>query len=185
MVRTFLGILLLSLTALVARAETPDATEIERLVKQLGDDDFDTRETATKRLKEIGEPALDALRKAATNDDAEVRRRAQEALAFIKKKFLAEQRSFTGHSGAVDCLAVSTDGKRVLTGSEDKTLRLWDADTGKCLRVFEGHTDRVLGAALSPDGQRVLTGGKANNVRLCHATAGEEVVKKADHTEAL
>src|SRR4051794_21979826 len=54
----------------------PSAAEVGRLIVQLGDDDFDTREAATARLKEIGEPALAALREALTSDDLEVRTRA-------------------------------------------------------------------------------------------------------------
>src|SRR5205807_2553512 len=53
-------------------------------------------------------------------------------------------------------VCVSADGKRLLTtGIHDSTLRLWDADTGKQLRVFAGHTNGVVGAALSLAGQRV------------------------------
>src|SRR5256885_8806748 len=50
------------------------------LVKQLGDDDFDKREGASKRLEEIGEPALDALVRAMTTNDLEARRRAEAIL---------------------------------------------------------------------------------------------------------
>ena len=55
----------------------PSTAEVARLVGQLGDDDFDTREAATARLKQIVEPALDALNKATTSDDLEVRDRAR------------------------------------------------------------------------------------------------------------
>jgi WD domain, G-beta repeat len=146
-------------------AAAPEA-EIARLVKQLGDDDFDKREEAAKRLKEIGEPALDALHKATTSADAEVRRRAEGLVAVIEKKLYTEQLRFTGHTDQVENVCVSADGKRVLTSSADKTLRLWDASTGKQLRRFEGHTDRIRGLALSPDGKRALSGSHDKTVRL-------------------
>ena len=47
---------------------------------------------------------------------------------------------------------------RVLTGSRDKTARLWDAATGNEIRAFKGHEHFVLSVAFSPDGARVLTG---------------------------
>src|SRR6266571_2059045 len=53
-------------------AVDPDDMEIVRLIKQLGSDKFKEREAASKRLAEIGEPALDALDKAATSNDLEV-----------------------------------------------------------------------------------------------------------------
>jgi WD40 repeat protein len=56
-------------------------------------------------------------------------------------------------------VCVSAEGKRLLTSSDDRTLRPWDAHTGEQLRVFEGHTASVNAAALSPDGKRVLSGG--------------------------
>ena len=46
----------------------------------------------------------------------------------------------------------------MLTGSLDKTARLWDAATGKELRAFKGHGSYVYSVAFSPDGKRVLTG---------------------------
>jgi hypothetical protein len=59
--------------------------EIEKLIQQLGSPRFAEREAATKRLEAIGEPAVDALRKAvASNPDAEIRRRASSLLAVRK-----------------------------------------------------------------------------------------------------
>src|SRR5262245_11709233 len=151
-------------------------TEVERLIKQLGSDEFDEREAATKRLQEIGDRALGALDKAATSADAEVRRRAE----YILDKLYPELR-LTGHTGAVWSVCVSVDGKRAVTSGADKTLRLWDGHTGKQLRVFEGHTDQVYGAALSPDGKRVLSVSMDKTVRLWDATTGKELQKMTSH----
>src|SRR5437763_14929515 len=108
--------LLVLVLPFVALAAPPEDTEIGRLLKQLGDDEFQKREEATTRLKEIGEPALDALRKALTSNDAEVRCRAEDIAAFIEKKLYSEQLRFTGHNtGGTWSVCVSADGKRVLT----------------------------------------------------------------------
>jgi hypothetical protein len=61
------------------------AEEIARLVRELGDDAFDVREAATKRLTEIGRPALAALREAAKSGEAEVSSRAARIVAAIEK----------------------------------------------------------------------------------------------------
>jgi WD40 repeat protein len=68
--------------------------------------------------------------------------------------------------GYVLGMALSTDGRRLLTGHEDKTVRLWDTTTGKELQRFEGHTDRVISVAFSHDGTRALSGGADGTVRL-------------------
>src|SRR6202035_3532181 len=82
----WIALLLLALLFVPVVAADPDDAEIARLVKQLGRDDFEKREDATTRLKEIGEPALDALHQAKTSNDVEVRRRAEEIVAVLENK---------------------------------------------------------------------------------------------------
>jgi WD40 repeat protein len=178
------ALLVLVLLSVPVVAADPDGAEIARLVKQLGDDEFEKRGEATTRLKEIGEPALDALHQAKTSNDAEVRRRAEDIFAVIEHKVYGDQLCLTGHAGTVWKVSLSADGKLLLTSGTDKTLRLWDTDTGECLRVFEGHTDGVIGAALSPDGKRVLSGSQDNTVRLWDATTGKELRQMIGHTDS-
>src|SRR5205814_9879244 len=105
-----------------AVADDPDDKEIARLVKQLGDDEFQKREDATTRLKEIGEPAFDAVTKATTSSDPEVRRRAEDIVAVIENKLYGPELCLTGHTGPVTAVRVSADGKRLLTGGAGNTL---------------------------------------------------------------
>src|SRR5262249_62354057 len=57
-------------------------------------------------------------------------------------------------------------------GSEDKTVRLWDARTGKCLCVLEGHTDRVRSVAWSSDGRQALSGASNGVWRVWNIPSG-------------
>jgi WD40 repeat protein len=61
----------------------------------------------------------------------------------------------------------------ILSGSEDKTLRLWEAATGQYLRTFEGHTKAVTSIALSRDGEHVLSGSDDGTLRLWRPAEGE------------
>src|SRR5205807_1959132 len=77
-----------------------------------------------------------------------------------------------GHSSAVWSVAFSPDGKQALTGSRDRTARLWSLATGKELRRLEGHSSAIHPAAVSsdfngihslafsPNGKQALTGGE-------------------------
>ena len=67
-------------------------------------------------------------------------------------------RVFRGHTAWINSVAFSHDGNSILTGSFDKTAKLWNAASGAEIRTFTGHADFVTSAVFSPDGKYVLTG---------------------------
>jgi len=70
-------------------------------------------------------------------------------------------------------VAVSPDGKYMISGSGDKTLKVWDAQTGQEVRTLKGHTSFVAGVAVSPNGQRIVSLGE--EVKVWDAATGQEV----------
>lgn len=81
----------------------------------------------------------------------------------------------TGHTSSVTSVALSGDGRRVLTGSVDQTAILWDAATGQKLQTYQGHTEWVLSVALSGDGRRAWTASGDGTTRLWEAETGKEL----------
>jgi len=78
-----------------------------------------------------------------------------------------------GHTGAIRSVGFSRDNRQAISGSEDRTVRLWDAGTGKCLRVLEGHIECVNSVALSVDGELALSGSDDNTIRLWDVASGK------------
>src|SRR5262245_41847391 len=62
-----------------------------------------------------------------------------------------------GHSAPAYSVAFSTDGRQVLSGSGDNTLKLWDAATGALLRTFRGHSGGVKAVMFFADGKLILS----------------------------
>ncbi|HEV3142575.1 MAG TPA: sigma-70 family RNA polymerase sigma factor [Gemmataceae bacterium] len=92
------------------------------------------------------------------------------------------------HSAAVNVLAFSPDGKTLYTGSADRTLRQWDAATGKHLRIFDEHLAGVTALAVSPDGKWIASAGSNNRpnvIRLWDAASGQFVRQLRGHQRVV
>ncbi len=73
-------------------------------------------------------------------------------------------------------VAFSPDGKRIVSGGADNTVRLWDAATGQPVgQPLTGHTESVSSVAFSPDGKRIVSGSEDSTVRLWDADTGQPV----------
>ena len=89
---------------------------------------------------------------------------------------------FIGHTAAVNSASFSSpDGTRVITASEDKTARVWDADTGKLAGEAMTHGNTVNSASFSPDGKRVVTGSSDNTARVWDANTGKAASEPMTH----
>ena len=67
-------------------------------------------------------------------------------------------RTLEGHQGAVLSVAFDPQGGTLASGSDDKTVKLWEARSGKLLRTLEGHQDSVMSVAFDPQGGTLASG---------------------------
>ena len=90
-----------------------------------------------------------------------------------------------GHTNAVYSVAFSTDGTRIVSGSRDESVRVWDASTGGELKVLQGHTDVVQSIAFSTDGTRIVSGSWDRSVWVWDASTGPQATAQNIHTYSI
>jgi WD40 repeat protein len=83
-----------------------------------------------------------------------------------------ERATLKGHTEPVRSVAFSPDGKTVASGSEDRTIKLWEVATGKERATLKGHIEEVSSVAFSPDGKTLASGGK--DIELWDVATGKE-----------
>lgn len=97
----------------------------------------------------------------------------------------AERPAFRGHTGPIHSVAYSPDGQRIISGSADMTIKVWDAQTGQETITLKGHTRGVSSVAFSPDAKRIVSGSHDGTVRLWDAQSGQEALTLVPLTVAL
>ena len=79
------------------------------------------------------------------------------------------------HSSEVSSVTFSPNGQYVLSGSGDKTLKLWEVASGRLIRTFEGHSRAVNSVAFSPDGRYALSGSDDKTLKLWDVSSGRKI----------
>src|SRR6185312_3834858 len=82
------------------------------------------------------------------------------------------ERGLVGHENWVYSVAVSPDGTWAASGSDDRTVKIWDLEIGTCLATLKGHKDDVKSVAITPDGKTILSASNDTSVRVWDATSG-------------
>ncbi|KAG2338950.1 WD40 repeat-like protein [Suillus weaverae] len=82
-----------------------------------------------------------------------------------------------GESAVMSNIALSPDGKKVVSGSQDGAVRLWDIDTCKVIAKWTGHTKEVVSICWSRDGRRVLSGSFDGTARRWDVESGETILE--------
>ncbi|MBN1460726.1 MAG: DUF4062 domain-containing protein [Armatimonadetes bacterium] len=90
-----------------------------------------------------------------------------------------------GYGGGVNCVAFDHAGQRVVSGSFDKTVRLWDAHTGQQIACLQGHDDTIWSVAFDRSGKSVVSGSSDNTIRLWDAHTGQQIACLQGHEAAV
>lgn len=90
-----------------------------------------------------------------------------------------------GHGPGVNACCFSCDGRQIVSGSYDNTLKLWDAETGTLTATMTGHDDWVLTCNYSPDGRRIVSGSEDGAVKFWDAETGQHLLDVTKHAAAI
>ena len=129
--------------------------------------------------------ALESVEEASVNE-TEIRR----SLTVVRETGHGEQcgryrRTFEERTNEVTSVSFSADGRYAVSGSQDKTLKLWDVKSGECPRTFEGHTETVTSVTFSVDDRFVLSGSEDKTLKLWDTRSGECQRTFEGHTERV
>lgn len=85
-----------------------------------------------------------------------------------------ESGSLKGHDQSIESMAVSKDGKTLVTGSDDQTVLVWDVAAGKVTQTLKGHTGGIIAVAISPDGKKAASASADKTVKIWDVASGKD-----------
>ncbi|MEH2250404.1 protein kinase domain-containing protein [Nostoc sp.] len=98
---------------------------------------------------------------------------------------LALVNSFTGHTDWVSSLAISPYGQTLVSGSGDRSIKIWNLQTSGLKTTLSLHTDAVNSVVISPDGKTLVSGSKDGTIKICNLEDGSLKNTLTGHKDAV
>ncbi len=96
-----------------------------------------------------------------------------------------QTKTLKGHSSDVNSVAFNSDGTILATGSDDKTIKLWNLATEQEIHTLKGHFSWIWTVAFSPDGKILASGSKDKTIKLWNLTTAEEIRTLTGHKDGI
>ena len=74
---------------------------------------------------------------------------------------------------SVNCVSYSPDGNNIVSSSDDYTIKIWDAKTGKLPKSLEGHTNNIISHCCTPDGNNIVSGSYDRTIKIWDIKSGQ------------
>jgi WD40 repeat protein/uncharacterized caspase-like protein len=102
-------------------------------------------------------------------------------VAAFKPELVAQ----TGHTDSVNSVAISSNGKTLVSGSSDKSIKVWDLSSGKLVRSLRGHTDDVNSVCFSTDGKTIASGSRDKSIKIWDLESGKQIFALTGHRDSV
>ena len=100
------------------------------------------------------------------------KRNTPPSATYRRQKTDACMQTLQGYGSPVSSVAFSADSQRIVSGSGDNTIKVWESETGACTQTLEGHKSWVYSVAFSADGQYIVSGSHDNTIRTWESKTG-------------
>ncbi|WP_052345101.1 WD40 repeat domain-containing protein [Planktothrix rubescens] len=150
--------------------------------------DMEYVEKLTGCLAAIGESRYrEMILEEIRHKEAEPKRQQEESERKRKLENVSVVHTLTGHSEVVFCLAISPDGQTLVSGSSDKTIKIWELSTGRELRTLIGHSYAgVNSLAISPDGQTLVSVARYDEtIKIWELSTGRALPALTGHSKSV
>ncbi|MEE0266978.1 MAG: TIR domain-containing protein [Bacteroidales bacterium] len=172
---------------------TKDTLAIKNLALQSTNRELNLKNLSLQESKSIilAENAMNRIQK---GDYLGARRSALEAISLsyspeaeraLRQSWESNSGTLEGHSDFVYSVCWSPDGKYLASCSDDETIKIWDAKSGKELKTLEGHYYDVNSVCWSPDGKYLASGSHDKTVKIWDANSGECILTFEGHSESV
>src|SRR5579883_1901389 len=116
---------------------------------------------------------------------SEIHRVIQHLPSSVVLRNLTFLRTLGGHQSTVYSVALSADGTTLVSGSSDRTIKVWGLASGRELRSLTGHQDGVNSVALSADGTTLVSGSSDRTIKVWDLASGRELRSLTGHQDGV
>ncbi|ETO29106.1 NB-ARC domain-containing protein, partial [Reticulomyxa filosa] len=103
--------------------------------------------------------------------------------ASMNEIYFGEYAYLNGHLGDVNGIGVSPDCSKIVSCSNDKTIRIWDLSSGRQLQALEGHKEGIHAAQFSPDGSKIVSGSSDQTIQIWNLSSNQPVQLLEGHSD--
>jgi len=167
------------LTVPLSQASTKNLEILLNELKEQGDDRIPYRfflEGAAEALGDKEDLYNSLVKPGKVSAESEITLQYAPQAVFRVKAVSRCASAISGHGDNILAVQFSpANSSRMASGSGDKTVRIWDCDTGTPVQTLKGHTRWVLAVSYSPDGSLLASGGYDNEVRIWDPSTGKQI----------